>query len=396
MIARLAWRLLREPSWRLGWHLARTTLWHGGRRLRRWRREPEDRRMPPFLFISVTDRCNLRCRGCWVGGGDGARTLSLQTLDRVVTEARAAGNRFFGLLGGEPLLHDGLLELCERHRDCAFQIFTNGTLLTRPVAARMRRCGNVTPLVSIEGRAESTAERRGSAGVYQDALQALAHCRAERLVTGVATSVCQGNRAEVAADDFVAEMIRRGVHYLWYYIYRPVGPAPHPEEALDRPEIRALRRWLVAIRRRAPLLVLDTYWDETGQALCPAATGVSHHLGPGGDLEPCPPIQFARDRLEAARPVGEVLADSTFLRDFRRLARETTPGCILLADPAALARFVAGQQARDTSGRGTGAAELAAMTPRPCHHDPEETLPEAHWLYRLGKRHWFGGLAAYG
>jgi MoaA/NifB/PqqE/SkfB family radical SAM enzyme len=399
MLPRLAIRMMREVDPRLLAKFACTFGWKGWRAVRRFERRMRrgEPFFPAFLMISLTDRCNLRCQGCWVTPADPPRALSVDELDRLIAAANAHGSCFFGLLGGEPLLHPHLWDVIARHPDCYFQVFTNGTLLTPEVAERMRRLGNVTPLISIEGREAVGDVRRGGDGVYRQALDALSACRQARLVTGVATSLCRSNFADLANEAFLREMIARGVHYLWYYIYRPAGPDPHPELALREEDILSLRRFLLKVRPRLPLVVVDAYWDHAGRAVCAGAMGLSHHIGPGGDLEFCPPIQFAVENLRGA--VGDPTAlfrDSAFLREFRGFAAGATRGCVLLEKPEALCAFLAAHPARDTSGRAAAPAELAALSPCPGHHLPGQEMPETHWFYRLAKRYSFFGFGAYG
>lgn len=393
----LATRMVRETDPRLLWHFAVTFGWNGYRAVERFKaRLRRGVHYPAFLFISVTDRCNLRCQGCWVTPCTPPRQLSVDDLERIVRPAKAQGCRFYGILGGEPLLHQGLFDFIANHPDCYFQIFTNGTLLTDDAAARMRHLGNVTPLVSIEGKAEVSDQRRGGSNVYQRALDGLDACRRHRLVIGVATSVCKSNLDDLVSEAFVADLIARGVHYLWYYIYRPVGPDPNPDLALSEEEILQVRRFIVEQRCRAPLLLVDAYWDHLGRALCPAAIGISHHVGPGGDLEPCPPIQFAAENLLTADDPVAAIRESTFLDAFRRRCSEATRGCILLEQPHVLAEVARQHRARDTSGRQCGLDEIAAMTERPGHDLPGREIPEKHPFYRFAKKHWFFGFGAYG
>jgi len=351
---------------------------------------------PPFIFISVTSACNLRCQGCWVTVNGKAKALEAETLDRIIRESKAHGSTFFGILGGEPLLHPDLFRVLGRHRDAYFQVFTNGTLLTEEAVRAFRRLGNVTPLISIEGLEAVSDVRRGGREVFRRAIEGLDRCRRHGLLTGIATSVCRSNIAELVTESFVRLAIRRGVQYLWYYIYRPVGPNPAPDLALSEDEILSVRRFIVEMRRRAPILLVDAYWDAMGRALCPAAVGISAHINPWGDIEPCPPVQFAMDAVGGNGDLVDTIRGSTFLRAFRTLASETTRGCVLLERPDLLRAFLARIGARDTSGRGTGFKELAAMAPRAGHHIPGREIPESHWLYRFAKKHWFSGFGAYG
>jgi MoaA/NifB/PqqE/SkfB family radical SAM enzyme len=351
---------------------------------------------PAFLFISVTDQCNLACQGCWVTPVQPRRELDVETLDRLVRQSKAKGSCFFGILGGEPLLHKGLFDLFGRHRDAYFLLFTNGTLITDEIARELRRLGNVSPLISIEGSREVSDERRGGTHVYDRTLAGLEHCRRNRLVIGAATSVCRSNVQDLATDAFVRELAGLGVHYLWYYIYRPVGPRPTPELVLAPEQVVALRRFIVDSRTRSPLMVVDAYWDHDGKAMCPAAVGMAHHIGPGGDVEPCPPIQFARDNIHDGRPLDELFRDSGFLKAFREFSLTTTRGCVIMEEPERLRAFMEAQEARDSSGRGTAYQELAAMKAHTSHHVPNAEIPERCPGFRFAKKHWFFGFGAYG
>lgn len=379
-------RLLFSFGYRMGWQGMRSV-----QRFERRRRRAVT--YPPFWFLSITDACNLNCQGCWVT--QAGRQLSFDTLDSLITDAKAQGCTFFGLLGGEPLLHPDVLRIPQRHRDCYFQLFTNGSLLTDEIGRELRRLGNVSPLISIEGDEEESDRRRGGSDVYAKAVDALAVCRANRLVYGVAASVCRTNIGHVATDRFLQELVARGAHYMWYYIYRPVGPDPAPALALTAEQITDLRRFVVEARHRNPIVIIDSYWDHEGRALCPAATGISHHIGPGGDVEPCPVIQFAADNVSDGR-LGTDIPESAFLHRFRTDAAARTRGCILLEDPAELTRIVRQGGAHDSSGRGVGLDELRCMAPCPSHHQPQEEIPETHPLYRFAKKHWFFGFGAYG
>ncbi len=351
---------------------------------------------PAFLFISLTNACNLSCQGCWVRPTRPPEELDLATLNRVINQCKQRGSYFFGILGGEPLMHQGLFDLIQGHPDCYFLLFTNGTLISAEIAARMRELANVSPLISIEGREEVSDQRRGGSQVYSRTFEGLRHCLDQRLITGVATSVCRSNIDDLASREFVDELVEVGVHYLWDYSYRPVGPDPCPELVLKPQQVLALRRFMVDIRATAPLGVVDAYWDHEGRALCPAAVGIGHHVGPGGAIEPCPPIQFAADNLDSHDDLYETFCSSEFLRSFRELAQRTTRGCLLMERPDLLAEAVIAAQGKDSSGRGTGFDELAAMTPTTCHHLPGQEIPEKYWPYRFAKKHWFFGFGAYG
>ena len=186
-----------------------------------------------------------------------------------------------------------------------------------------------------------------------------------------------------------------GVHYVWFHTYRVVGPKPNAELALRPEQVLAVRRFIVQMRARLPIAIVDAYWDDRGEALCPMATGVSHHIGPGGHIEPCPVIQFATETVRDNASIYDAMTKSAFLRDFREAAAEATHGCIVLERPDIVRDLVLKHGARDSTQRGTAMAEFEAMTPRRSQHQPGDEIPEEHWMYRFAKKHWFFGFGAY-
>ena len=350
---------------------------------------------PPFLFISVVSGCQLRCQGCWVDVEAPSKHLSLEDLNRIVNDAKAHGNSYFGILGGEPFMHPQLLEFFAGQPDCYFQAFTNGQLITDEIARELRRLGNVTPLISLEGTETVSDQRRGRAHVLDRSLAGLESCRKHRLLTGVATSVCQSNIDDLVDERWLRRLIAMGVHYVWFHTYRVIGPNPSPELALRPEQVVAVRKFIVEMRSRLPLVIVDAYWDDQGEALCPMATGVSHHISPYGDIEPCPIIQFARETVRDGGGLYQIMTGSDFLRDFRTTAASSSRGCIVLERPDLVRELVLRHGARDTTQRGTALAEIERLEPRNSQHNPGMEIPEDHWVYRFAKKHWFFGFGAY-
>jgi MoaA/NifB/PqqE/SkfB family radical SAM enzyme len=349
---------------------------------------------PPFLYLSILNSCNLRCQGCWVDVEE-KDAIDLGLLNRTIDDAKKHGNSFFGILGGEPFMHPQLLEMMESHPDCYFQVFTNGQLITEKTAKRLRELGNVTPLISIEGREITSDERRGKKDVFTRTLRGLDNCLREKLLTGVATSVCQSNIDELLTEEWLRELIARGVHYVWYHTYRPVGPQSNFQLALRPDQLVRVRKFIVEMRAKMPIAMIDAYYDDRGQALCPMSTGISHHISPKGDIEPCPIIQFATENISDERGIFATMRDSAFLRDFRNLSAHHTRGCVVLERPGWGKHLVVKRGARNTPPPGTAMAELEAMTPRFSQWLPGEEIPEKHWMYRLSKKYWFYDFGAY-
>ncbi len=395
MIYQLGKRMWRETDRRLLWKFAYNFGYKGMRSVQRFKKRlKRGIYFPPFLYISIINSCNLRCQGCWVDVDSPRRMIELDEINRIIGDARRHGNSFFGILGGEPFMHPQLLDMLAAHPDCYFQIFTNGHMITDRVAARLRELGNATPLISIEGSEPVSNQRRGRLNVLNHTLAGLEACRRHRLITGVATSVCRNN-LDLVSEAWLGRLIEMGVHYVWFYTYRAVGPDPAAHLALTPEQVLQIRKFIVRMRARLPIAIIDAYWDHDGQALCPMATGISHHIGPGGHIEPCPIIQFATETIRDHASIYELITNSRFIRDFRKTSARATRGCVMLERPDLVKQLVERHGAVDTTQRGTAMAEVQAMVPRGSQHNPQEQIPEETWIYRFAKKHWFFGFGAY-
>ena len=396
MLVSFAKRMLTEPDLRLLGKFAYNFGIKGALSVERYKRRlKRGEHFPPFLFISIISGCQLRCQGCWVDVAEESKHISLEDMNRMINDAKKQGNSYFGILGGEPFLHPDVMEIFEAHPDCYFQVFTNGQLITDEVAARLRRVGNVSPLISVEGSEIVSDERRGRLNVLSKTLAGIQNCRKHRLITGVATSVCRTNIDDLVTESWLRRLIDMGVHYAWFHTYRAVGPKANPELSLSPEQIVQVRRFVVRMRSKLPIAIVDAYWDDKGEALCPMATGVSHHISPYGDIEPCPIIQFATETIHDHQSVFQIMNNSAFLRDFRETAAKATQGCVVLERPDLVRELVMRHGARDTTQRATALAEIDAMQPRHSQHQPGNEIPEDHWAYRFAKKHWFFGFGAY-
>lgn len=400
MLLSMARRMMFETDKRLLWKLMWTMGFKGMLSVQAHKRRLKRGEVfPPFLYVSIINSCNLRCQGCWVDVAAKQQTITPEAFAKLVREAKSQGNVFYGIVGGEPFMHPQLFELLEPHGDCYFQIFTNGQFITDEKAKRLRRLGNVTPLISVEGSEIVSDVRRGRNAVLSKTMAGIQNCLNNKVFTGVCTSVCKSNFDDLLNEKWIDRLIDMGVMYTWFHVYRPMGPDACADLCLTPAQQVAVRQFVVEMRAKKPIIIIDAYYDGEGRALCPAATGISHHINPWGDIEPCPIVQFTKESIHSNEADSRTLRDkfiqSEFLRDFRDLARTTTRGCIVLERPDLLKQLVEKHGAKDSTVRQTAMPELEALTVRTSQYHPGKEVPEKNWLYRLAKRYWFYDFGAY-
>jgi MoaA/NifB/PqqE/SkfB family radical SAM enzyme len=395
MLLKLAWRALTELSPRLAVNAAYLWVWKGLLAVRAYKKRLANGELyPPFMFVALTNTCNLRCHGCWVEKEGTAYHILAKDLDALINSGKKQSAYYYTLLGGEPFMYKGIWDVFRRHRDCYFQTITNGMLFTEANADRVAAAGNVTPLISIDGLQFNNDKRRGE-GVFESALEGMARLKKRGVLFGTACTITSENLQEVLSDDYLRDMIRRGCMYIWYYVYRPVGEDPHPEYCLTPEQLVEARKRMIALRRRHPIIIIDSYWTADGEAFCPAAVGLGFHVGPRGSIEICPPLSFATDLLgDNKGDVYRTINNSAFLRGFEKFVKERTKGCVILEHPQELVEYIRGHGAKDYSGRPDALSEINAGTPRHSQHLPGQEVPEDYWVYRLLKKNVFFGMGA--
>jgi cyclic pyranopterin phosphate synthase len=110
-----------------------------------------------YLRISVTDKCNLRCRYCMPAEGVTERQhsdfLSLEQITEAAGAAVRLGVRKIRLTGGEPLVKRGIVDLVRMLRGIEglahLAMTTNGTLLARQ-ARELKEAGLDSLNVSLD------------------------------------------------------------------------------------------------------------------------------------------------------------------------------------------------------------------------------------------------------
>ena len=292
---------------------------------------------PWFMTISPGHECNLRCSGCYAGStaslsGETSR-LSWSVLDRIMTEAQELwGVGLFVFSGGEPLLYRSqgkdLLDAVEKHSNCLYLMFTNGTLINRDVAKRLARLGNLTPALSVEGMRRRTDARRGE-GNFDRVLEAMALLRDEGVPFGISITVTRDNVEEVLSDAFLDFFFEeRDAFYAFLFHHMPIGELGHT--SLDRvptPRQRIdlwRRTWHVIEAKR---IFLFDFWNSGPLVRGCVSAGRERgyvYVDWNGKVMPCVFAPYAAADIHQIYARGGTLQDvwdTPFFRTIRRWQR---------------------------------------------------------------------------
>lgn len=186
-----------------------------------------------YLRLSVTERCDLRCRYCMEEAGIPKRThaemLTLEELAEIGEAAVALGVRRIRLTGGEPLVRRGLLTLCRSLSALPgleeLCLTTNGAQL-KTFAAPLRAAGvsrlNIS-LDTLQPEKFTCLTRRGN---LQDTLDGIAAAEAAGFDRLKLNCVLLGG----VNDDEIGDFLRLTEDHPWevrFIELMPMGPCAH-------------------------------------------------------------------------------------------------------------------------------------------------------------------------
>lgn len=305
--------------------------------------------IPWTLLLDPTSACNLHCTGCWAAEYGDKLSMSFEKLNDIILQGKALGMHMFIFTGGEPLVRKkDILALCEKHRDCVFSSFTNGTLIDEDFAKEMLRVKNFIPAISVEGFEEETDMRRGS-GTYQSVIKAMDLLREHKLPFGFSACYHKNNAEIIASEEYFDEMIARGCKFGWFFTYMPVGKDAVPE-LLATPEQRKLMYHQIRkFRKEKPIFTMDFWNDGEYVGGCIAGGRCYLHINAAGDIEPCAFIHYADSNINE-KTLLEALQSPLFIeyRKNQPFSENMLRPCPLLDNPGRLSEMVQHSGAHST------------------------------------------------
>ncbi len=254
---------------------------------------------PPLsnLLFSVTERCNMKCSGCWAAEYDKNEDLPLELMNRVVRELKEMQAHIVTLTGGEPFLRRDIFDLFRAHPDVFFQVFTNGTLITEEVADELKQVANVAPMLSINGFEEENDALRGK-GSFRAVNEAFRVLKDRGILFGVSLTATSRNMDTLMDPAFYDYLIAQGAKIGWIFHYIPVGRNPNVDLMVPPKQRRDLGQFVYKLRNSRPLFVVD-FWND-GPAVGGCMAGGRHylHITNTGEVEPCVFCHFAVDNIK--------------------------------------------------------------------------------------------------
>ncbi|RJQ41843.1 MAG: radical SAM protein [Nitrospiraceae bacterium] len=157
-----------------------------------------------YLELQVTDRCNLKCKHCYIGQRQD-NELSLSRIRKILHEFEQMQGLRVLITGGEPLLHSRFEEINEMLPQFFIRkiLFTNGLLLSKKILKSL----NADEIqISIDGLEKAHESLRGK-GTFKKAIEAVKNA----IDTGFEVSISTMVHSENLGDFDKMEALFKGL-----------------------------------------------------------------------------------------------------------------------------------------------------------------------------------------
>lgn len=181
----------------------------------------------PLVVWNTTNRCNLKCKHCYIGAEDRPYEGELTNAEARAFIDDLAAMQVPVLLfsGGEPLVRPDLYELGTYAAAKGLRpvISTNGTLITSEVARKIKEAGFQYVGVSIDGRPEIHDQFRGMPGAFRRAVEGIRNSLAAGNKTGIRFTVNRLNYQDLESVLDLVEQERIPRFCMYHLVYAGRG-----------------------------------------------------------------------------------------------------------------------------------------------------------------------------
>ena len=239
--------------------------------------------MGPVVVWNSTRTCNLKCRHCYMSSDAQkyANELSTEEAKRFIDDLAEFHVPVLLFSGGEPLIRPDFFELAAYAAEKGVRptLSTNGTLITREVAQRIKDIGVGYVGISLDGLKDVNDKFRGKEGAYEAAMKGIENCVAVGQRVGLRFTINHHNIQELEnIFDFIeAENINRVCFY--HLVYSGRGSQMMEEDVTPEESRRAMD---IIIRRtqdfeerglHKEILTVDNHCDGVYMYLKALAAG---------------------------------------------------------------------------------------------------------------------------
>ncbi len=181
----------------------------------------------PVIFWNLTGKCNLSCEHCYNSSGPNQTSESELTTSEAIgfiDDCNDLGVPVILLSGGEPLMREDIWYLAEHAHKLGIKtaLSSNGTLITRIIAEKIKSAGIGYVGISLDGATAATHDQfRNCPGTFEQVIRAFSVCRDSGIRFGIRVTLTKKNHHELG--DLIDLALRIGACRFCVYWLVPSG-----------------------------------------------------------------------------------------------------------------------------------------------------------------------------
>jgi len=208
----------------------------------------------------ITERCNLKCKHCYMEEKFLKNELSLKELFRILDNYLELVKKWkipiektrISITGGEPMIRNDFfkfLEKChENKKKSGYGVLTNGILLDNEKISKLKKLEINYTQVSLEGMEESNDEIRGN-GTFKKIMETIKLLIRNGINTSISVTVTKQNQKDIPSLIRLAEKL--GVRGLGLRRFIPMGRGEGIKKLiLSAQEIKSTYLYILKERQR--------------------------------------------------------------------------------------------------------------------------------------------------
>jgi radical SAM protein with 4Fe4S-binding SPASM domain len=259
-------------------------------------RRAAQERQPAHGSFELTSRCNLSCRMCFVRHAAGDKTQKAKELPasawlELARQAAAQGMVFLLLTGGEIFLRRDFFEIYEplTRLGLVLSLFTNGTLITNDVAARLAQAPPNRTEITLYGATAATYEAiTGVPGSYAACCAGIEALLNHGVLLGLKTTLTRQNVGELEAMRQMAHNWGAPFSASWLLAKRPDQTPSEAEDCrlsvadcirLEATDQASAHEWTEVALRERPTSDRTNFSCHAGKA--------AFNINPAGEMNVC-------------------------------------------------------------------------------------------------------------
>lgn len=285
-----------------------------------------------IISWNTTNKCNMTCKHCYRdAGAEFKDELNTDEAKSLIEEIAKAGFKIMIFSGGEPLMRPDIFELVEHAVKFKLRpVFgSNGTLITKEVAQKLKRIGTMGIGISLDSLDSAKHNRfRGLERCWEATVKGMENCREAGLSFQVHTTVMDWNYEEILDITDFAVRIGAAAHHIFFIV--PTGRAVNiKDEFLNTQQYENLLTNIVNKQKEVNIEVKPTCAPQFMRIA--KQQGVSYRfskgclagisyciINPKGDVQPCAYLDMSIDNVRNT-PFSEVWNNNGVLKQLRTL-----------------------------------------------------------------------------